>query len=79
MNTTNKIRILYVEDDQALARLVKKRLEDLGNDVDLAFDSKGGLKQFQSSSYDVLIVDQTLPEGNGLIWSAPLPRQALCR
>jgi signal transduction histidine kinase/FixJ family two-component response regulator len=66
MNTANKIRILYVEDDQALARLVEKRLEHLGYDVELAFDSKHGQKQFQSSTYDVLIVDQTLPEGNGL-------------
>ncbi|MGA2799042.1 MAG: response regulator, partial [Thermoguttaceae bacterium] len=66
MNAANKIRILYVEDDQALARLVQKQLELMGNDVDLAFDSKGGQKQFQSSTYDVLIVDQTLPEGNGL-------------
>ena len=36
-------------------------------------------KQFQSSAYDVLIVDQTLPEGNGLnlvraiAASGPLP------
>jgi signal transduction histidine kinase len=79
MITQQKIRILYVEDDQALARLVEKRLEDLGNDVDLAFDAKGGQKQFQSSAYDVLIVDQTLPEGNGLnlvhaiAASGPLP------
>ena len=66
MNTANKTRILYVEDDQALARLVQKRLEQMGYAVDLAFDSKRGQKQFQSSTYDVLIVDQTLPEGNGL-------------
>jgi signal transduction histidine kinase/CheY-like chemotaxis protein len=70
---------LYVEDDQALARLVQKRLEREGNDVDLAFDSKHGQKQFQSTAYDVLIVDQTLPEGNGLnlvraiAASGPLP------
>ena len=66
MNTANKTRILYVEDDRALARLVEKRLEQLGYDVELAFDSQHGQKQFQSSTYDVLIVDQTLPEGNGL-------------
>jgi signal transduction histidine kinase len=79
MITPQKIRILYVEDDQALARLVQKQLERMGNEVDLAFDSKDGQKQFQSSNYDVLIVDQTLPEGNGLnlvraiAASGPLP------
>jgi signal transduction histidine kinase/ActR/RegA family two-component response regulator len=61
-----KKQILYVEDDQALARLVQKRLETDGYAVDLAFDRKQGIKQFQCSSYDVLIVDQTLPEGSGL-------------
>jgi signal transduction histidine kinase/DNA-binding response OmpR family regulator len=58
--------ILYVEDDQALARLAQKRFERAGYAVDLAFDSKKGLEKYQSAAYDVLIVDQTLPEGNGL-------------
>ncbi len=79
MNTANKTRILYVEDDQALARLVEKRLKRMGYAVELAFDSKHGREQFQSSAYDVLIVDQTLPEENGLdlvrafAASGPLP------
>jgi signal transduction histidine kinase/DNA-binding response OmpR family regulator len=79
MNAPATTRILYVEDDQTLARLVEKRLERLGYEVELASDSKQGQKQFQSSAYDVLIVDQTLPEGNGLdlvravTASGPLP------
>ena len=66
MDTANKTRVLYVEDDQALARLVRKRLQQLGYVVDLAFDAQCGQERFRSSAYDVLIVDQTLPEGNGL-------------
>src|SRR3989304_6272608 len=66
MSITNPQHILYIEDDQALARLVQKRLERMGYKVDLAVDSNQGLKQYQASSYDVLIVDQTLPEGSGL-------------
>lgn len=66
MISTKKNRVLYIEDDQALARLVQKRLERMGYAVDLAFDSGQGLKHFQTSLYDVLIVDQTLPEGSGL-------------
>ncbi len=38
----------------------------MGYVVDLAVDSEGGLKQFRASTYDVLIVDQTLLEGSGL-------------
>ena len=66
MDTANKTRVLYVEDDQALARLVRKRLQQLGYVVDLAFDAQCGQERFRSAAYDVLIVDQTLPEGNGL-------------
>jgi signal transduction histidine kinase/CheY-like chemotaxis protein len=66
MTNTIKTRILYVEDDRALARLVQKRLESMDYDMDIAFNSEQGLKQFQSCNYDVLIVDQTLPEGSGL-------------
>ncbi len=45
---------------------MQKRLERLGYAVDIAFNSQQGLEKFQSHSCDVLIVDQTLPEGNGL-------------
>jgi signal transduction histidine kinase/DNA-binding response OmpR family regulator len=66
MIAENKRRILYVEDDQALARLVQKRLQRLDYVVEIAFNAKDGLQKSQSSPFDLLIVDQTLPEGNGL-------------
>jgi signal transduction histidine kinase/ActR/RegA family two-component response regulator len=66
MSTTSKHSILYIEDDRALARLVQKHLEHMGYIVDLAGDFNQGLKHFQASNYDVLIVDQTLPGGDGL-------------
>ena len=34
------IRILYVEDDPGLARLVQKKLQRAGYGVDIAFDSE---------------------------------------
>jgi signal transduction histidine kinase/CheY-like chemotaxis protein len=79
MVNAKQCRILYVEDDQALARLVQNRLVHEGYDVDLAYDCKQGQEQFLSAKYEVLIVDQTLPEGSGLdlirnlVALAPLP------
>ncbi len=45
---------------------MQKRLERLGYAVDHRLRLPTGAKKFQSHSFDVLIVDQTLPEGNGL-------------
>jgi PAS domain S-box-containing protein len=60
------IRILYIEDDPGLARLVQKRLGKRGYTVDIASDGEEGLTKYQAGSYDLLFVDQTLPVYDGL-------------
>jgi diguanylate cyclase (GGDEF)-like protein len=60
------IRILYVEDDPGLARLVQKRLQRFGYVVDIAFDGGEGIKKYEADSYDLMFVDQTLPVYDGL-------------
>jgi PAS domain S-box-containing protein len=60
------IRILYIEDDPGLARLVQKRLGKRGYTVDIASDGEEGLAKYQAGSYDLLFVDQTLPVYDGL-------------
>jgi signal transduction histidine kinase/FixJ family two-component response regulator len=66
MTFMKKYRVLYVEDDQALARLVKKKLGRMNYEVDLAPDAQQGSELFQASGYDALIIDQTLPGLSGL-------------
>lgn len=59
-------RVLYMEDDAAQARLVKKCLERAGYSVDVAGDGATGLAQYEANSYSAVIVDQTMPGLSGL-------------
>jgi len=60
------IRILYVEDDPGLARLLQKRLGKAGYAVDIAADGQEGVAKYHADPYDVVLVDQSLPIHDGL-------------
>ncbi|MFC2078431.1 diguanylate cyclase domain-containing protein [Candidatus Bipolaricaulota bacterium] len=66
MTDVGSIRILYMEDDPGLARLVQKRLKRAGYPTDVAEDGEKGVEQYQAGEYDVLIVDQNMPVLSGL-------------
>jgi len=66
MAQSGSIRILYIEDDPGLARLVQKRLGRAGYNVDIASDGEEGVAKYHADSYDVVFVDQTLPVYDGL-------------
>lgn len=63
------IRILYMDDDEGLARLLRKRLRRHGHDVDLACDGETGLKMLEETAYDLVLVDYNMPGlcGNDVI------------
>jgi serine phosphatase RsbU (regulator of sigma subunit)/CheY-like chemotaxis protein len=62
----NAPRILYMEDDPGLARLVQKRLERIGYVVHIARDGGEGLAKAISGDYELLLVDQNMPVHDGL-------------
>ena len=66
MPESKPIRILYMEDDVGLARLLQRRLERAGYIVDLASDGIAGLEMYEQGSYDVVAVDQRMPGCDGL-------------
>jgi two-component system sensor histidine kinase/response regulator len=66
MAQSEPIRILYVEDDPGLARLVQKRLQRAGYVVDIASDGEEGVTKYEADSYDLMFVDQNLPVYDGL-------------
>jgi diguanylate cyclase (GGDEF)-like protein len=66
MAQSEPIRILYVEDDPGLARLVQKKLGRAGYTVDIASDGKEGVAKYEAYPYDLMFVDQTLPVYDGL-------------
>lgn len=59
------MRVLVIEDDQRLARLVGRVLDEEGWGVDLAHDGETGLELLLRGSYDVAVVDWMLPGRDG--------------
>ena len=60
------MRILIVEDDQKLARQLKKGMDESGHSCALAFEGPAGLEAAQSSEFDVLLLDVMLPGLDGV-------------
>lgn len=59
-------RVLVIEDEADIAKLVKMHLEDIGCEVSLAFDGIVGLAEGLAKPYDLLILDLNLPGLDGL-------------
>jgi DNA-binding response OmpR family regulator len=59
-------RVLAIEDDRDIARLLQIHLSDHGFEVRLAFDGRDGLRLAQSTRPDLVILDLMLPELDGL-------------
>src|SRR5207249_5311953 len=60
------MRILIVEDEQKMAKLLKKGLEEETHSVMLAHDGIEGFEISQTYPFDVLILDVMLPGMTGL-------------
>ncbi|MHB8509947.1 MAG: two-component system response regulator RppA [Candidatus Dormibacteria bacterium] len=60
------MRLLLVEDERKLARLVQGLLEDENHTVDLAFDGEEALEFVRAGEYDLLVLDVMLPGIDGL-------------
>lgn len=60
------MQILVVEDEKKVAHSLKKGLKDEGFQVDIAYDGEAGLNQAINKSYDLVLLDMSLPKKNGL-------------
>lgn len=59
------MRVLVIEDDQRLARLIARVLTDEHYTVDQAYDGSSGLEYALGGMYDVAIIDWMLPDRDG--------------
>lgn len=60
------IRILVIEDDDSIRRLIRYDLKVSGYEVESASDGIQGLDLALNNNYDVIIVDWMLPSKDGL-------------
>ncbi|GAB3909508.1 response regulator transcription factor [Larkinella knui] len=60
------MKTLVIEDDQRVADLIKRGLEEEDWQVDLAFDGEIGSRLALTVDYDLVIMDIILPKINGL-------------
>ena len=59
------INLLVVEDEQRLADILKKQLEDSGFNVEIAYDGYIGKQLVEKNKYNLIILDLNLPFING--------------
>ena len=59
------MRVLLIEDDITISRLLKEGLEDESYAVDVAHDGSEGYRTAVADEYDVIILDIMLPGMNG--------------
>jgi DNA-binding response OmpR family regulator len=59
-------RILVVEDDLDINKLIAMNLKDMNHDVDTSDNGRRGLAMASSGQYDLMVLDLMLPEMDGL-------------
>ena len=62
---TDRFRILLVDDEPSIVKMVGKRLEVEGFDVVVAMDGQAGLEKARSEHPDLIVLDLMLPKLNG--------------
>lgn len=59
-------KILIIEDEKSIQRMIEYDLKQLGHEVESAIDGFEGYKKASTSLYDVILLDLMLPNMNGM-------------
>lgn len=76
MSETQPIRLLYIDDDPGLGRLVERSLARHGIEVVHALGGDEGLQRLEAGSFDVIALDHFMPDKQGLDVLADIQRLA---
>jgi two-component system copper resistance phosphate regulon response regulator CusR len=60
------MRVLVVEDERDLNRIIAKRLEKAGYSVDCCFDGEEALDYLDAGEYDIVLLDIMMPKIDGI-------------
>ena len=66
MTTAPPVRVLYVDDDPGIARLVQRHLQRAGFHVEVAIDGEAGLQAARAGTFDAIALDHYMPGRDGL-------------
>jgi two-component system, OmpR family, response regulator CpxR len=69
-------RLLIVDDDRALVKLLKRFLEGEGFELDVAYDHDSGLSAALAGEHELVVLDVMLPGGSGFELLKALRRQS---
>lgn len=70
MIDSSESRLLLVQSEPVLAELTQFRLELLGYQIELVGSGGEATAAIEAATYDLLIVDTALPDGDGIEWIA---------
>ncbi|CEA01582.1 Response regulator ArlR [Jeotgalicoccus saudimassiliensis] len=59
-------KILIVEDDEKIARVIQLELEFEEYETDIAYTGKEALEKYETGGYSLILLDVMIPELNGL-------------
>ena len=63
--TSRKARILVIDDDEGIRRVLSTVLEDAGHLVDTAKDGGDAIQRAATTMYDLALIDIRLPDMDG--------------
>ena len=58
-------KIIIVEDDPFLSKVMNSTLKDEGFEIDTASDGKAGLEKIMAGNYNLVLLDLIMPVMNG--------------
>lgn len=70
------VRVLIIEDEKGIARLMELELEHEGYEVAIAYDGLKGLEMALAQNWDIILLDLLLPGLNGLEVCRRIRRQS---
>jgi len=59
------MKILFIDDDQALSAVMSAALTNAGFTVETAYNGTAGLNKAKSEQYNLILLDQVLPDISG--------------
>lgn len=70
--------LLIVEDDSFLRNVTNDYLINAGYEVKMAINLRAAREMFQEYSFDLILLDLTLPDGDGFDWALEITREINC-